>query len=26
MALVARDGGETLDPVSLRALGLSGGY
>jgi endoglucanase len=25
MALVARDGGETLDPVSLRALGLRGG-
>jgi endoglucanase len=26
MTLVATDGGTTLDPVSLRALGLNGGY
>jgi len=26
MALVATDGGDALDPVSLRALGLNGGY
>jgi endoglucanase len=25
MALVERDGGDRLDPVSLRALGLNGG-
>jgi hypothetical protein len=25
MALVERDGGDKLDPVSLRALGLNGG-